>query len=181
MIGLCHDHGHGLLVNPQLREGRKADLEKHVAEVNALLRRDIIPDSDGWSGEGGEGDGREDDQNQKDVSEEVAANREAEYLDEDLHTTVTVEAVDVSRDGLHKSHEDESDQSDGETEAKRLRKDHTASRDGRSSGQETKGKAKPSVPKKKKKKFRYESRAERKVTKRKEHSKNSAQARERKS
>ena len=181
MSGLLEDHGRGLFVNPQLREGRKADLEKHVAEVNALLRQDIVTDSDCWSSEGGEGNGGEVGQDRADVSEEAADDREAEYLDEDLHTTVTVEAVDVSRDGLHKTHEGESDQSDGEADVNRLRKDHSVSRDGRSNGQQIKDKAKLSGPKKKKKKFRYESKAERKLTKRKEHSKNSAQARERKS
>ena len=37
---------------------------------------------------------------------------EAEYIDEDRYTTVTVEAVDVSKEGLHKVAEDEDSEED---------------------------------------------------------------------
>ena len=179
MSGLLYDHGRGLLVNPQLREGRKADLEKHVAEVNSLLQQDTDQNPDEPSRKNGD-EGEEDERNG--VSHATAGDREAEYLDEDLHTTVTVEAVDVSRDGLHNIHEDESDEGSIKSPFKQPPKDHAACRNGMSDGQQTPNRAKISAPKKKKKKkFRYESRAERKVTKYKERSKNSAQARDRKS
>ena len=152
-----------------------------MAEVNSLLRQDIDPDSDGSSKVSGE-KGTEGNQDEWDgISDDAVVDRETEYLDEDLHTTVTVEAVEVSRDGLHKTHEDGSDDEDDEAMAKRSSKDKSAHGGGSSNGQRTASKTKPSGPKKKKKKFRYESKAERKITKYKERSKNSAQARDRKS
>ena len=152
-----------------------------MAEVNSLLRRDIDPDSEQSSKVSAEF-GTEGNQEEWDgISDDSAVDREAEYLEEDLHTTVTVEAVDVSRDGLHRSHEDGSDVEDDEAMTKRFPKDKSVRGDAVSNGQRTVSKTKPSGPKKKKKKFRYESKAERKITKHKERSKNSAQARDRKS
>ena len=152
-----------------------------MAEVNSLLRRDIDPDSDGSDKVGGEG-GTEGNQDEWDgIGEDAVVDREAEYLDEDLHTTVTVEAVEVSKDGLHKTYEDGSDEEEDEALTKRSSKDKPARGDESSNGPRTATKTKPSNLKKKKKKFRYESKVERKITKHKERSKNSAQARDRKS
>lgn len=79
---------------------------------------------------------------------------EEEYIDEDRYTTVTVESVSVSRDGLYKPQVDEKVEKDeNETDKKDTEADKEDSR--------------PERPKKKKKKFRYESKIERQLTERK--------------
>lgn len=89
-----------------------------------------------------------------------------EYIDEDRYTTVTVEAVDVSKDGLQK-HVDE-DSSEEAAAAKKKKYDPPA---------EEKGKEKKVWPKKDKtKKFRYESKAERRMTRGKQKAGNKAKA-----
>lgn len=76
---------------------------------------------------------------------------EEEYIDEDRYTTVTVESVNVSRDGFEKPvihQDDEDDETKLEEEPK------AAPTDGKE--------ARP--PKAKKKKFRYENKMDRKLT-----------------
>ena len=111
--------------------------------------------------------------------EPTPIDEEAEYIDEDRHTTVTIEAVDVTRDGLQKVVEDdiesgEDDHGSGEEVTRKV--------DGKSEAKAKRvwTKERPGGPKKKKKKFRYESRAERKVTRHKERSGNKAKAKARK-
>ena len=107
---------------------------------------------------------------------------EDEYVDEDKHTTVTIEAVSVTRDGLEKagggdSNDDQDPPTNGveEAESKDKGRGNPASKLKR-----TWTKERPGGPKKKKKAFRYESKAERKVTRLKERSKNKRQAKDRK-
>lgn len=82
---------------------------------------------------------------------------EEEYIDEDLYTTVKIEAVSIDRDGLHNKAELEDDAEDEVTAEKR-----------RKAEAEAKAK-KPAKnhPTKKKKKFKYESKFERQATNRK--------------
>lgn len=105
---------------------------------------------------------------------------EEEYVDEDRFTTVTVEAVDVSRDGLCKVAKEDEDSED--PNGSRL--DDTASTmKGTSKAQNGKpGRAKerPGITRTKKKKFRYETKAERKVTRYKEKLGNKTKANARK-
>jgi ribosomal RNA-processing protein 17 len=83
---------------------------------------------------------------------------EEEYIDEDRYTTVTVQSVLVSRDGLEKpAILGELTAEDGVNEAKTAEKSQE-SRDTR--------------PKKRKKKFRYETKLERQLTERKHKAKN---------
>lgn len=100
---------------------------------------------------------------------------EVEFVDEDRYTTVTVEAVQVSRDGLHKiTQENKRDSTEPETP--------TVTRAPTTTDQHGKRiwtKERPGGPKKKKK-FRYESKAERKVTRYKERSGNKSKAKVRK-
>jgi ribosomal RNA-processing protein 17 len=158
-----------------MREERKADLEKHVEAINTLLRKAAAgnmssdsgddDDEDGWSG----------------IKDAKAAplDIEAEFEDEDRHTTVTIEAVDITKDGFKKPTED-----DGEEDAvvhvapEEAEKPQAEKRD--ENGKRIWTKERPNFPKKKKKKFRYESKAERKVTRYKERSKGRSQAKERK-
>ena len=86
---------------------------------------------------------------------------EEEYVDEDRYTTVTIEAVNVSKEGLIKVADDESEEQSENEVVK----------------PETKASGKKIWPKKpRKKKFRYESKAERKVTRGKQKAGNKARA-----
>jgi ribosomal RNA-processing protein 17 len=142
----------------QLREERKQELEEHVAAVNAILKEvssvgaglDSDEEGEVWGGI----------EEEEDKVEEVL-DREEEYVDEDRWTTVTVEAVDISKEGFKKVREDEDEEVSQLVVAE---KD-----DG--------GKEKKKWPKKeKKKKFRYESKAERKFTRGKQKAGNKARA-----
>lgn len=118
------------------------------------------------------------------VTEEPAIDHENDYVDHDRFTTVTVEAVEVSKDGLHKSkREDEgeregsgADSGDGES------RENTGGRQraGPESAKRLWTKEPPNRVKKKKPKFRYESKAERKFTRHKERSGNRVKAKARK-
>ncbi|RYP77091.1 hypothetical protein DL771_001381 [Monosporascus sp. 5C6A] len=142
----------------QLREERKKEIEEHVQHVTSILkqveRAGYIDEEELVSGEeGGEWGGFED------APAAETLDHEEEYIDEDRFTTVTVESVNVSRDGLVKPAEEESDEEDG---------------DG------VKGTAKPGDEstsgstdralkhKKKKQKFRYETKVERQQNQRRE-------------
>jgi ribosomal RNA-processing protein 17 len=137
-------------------------LEAHVEAVNALLAEARIPgidDSDCSKDEVWEG--ISDDQPLESI------HHEAEYIDEDRYTTVTVEAVDVSKEGLHKIAEDE----DGEEDDSREPKTPAEPTEVKT------GASRKVWPKKtKKKKFRYESKAERKITKGKQKAGNKVKA-----
>ncbi|KAL8795754.1 MAG: hypothetical protein Q9195_001806 [Heterodermia aff. obscurata] len=163
-----------------LRAGRKADLEKHVAEVNSLLQRELDSDLDN--------SGREDNMGEKDEQGESNRNTKAsnadlevEYADEDRYTTVTVEAVEVSRDGLYKTPEDEVLESDGEGAQVISPQSRSEARGRASGGTPQLSKARSLDLKRKKRKFKYESKAERKMTRHKERTKNSARAKDRRS
>lgn len=90
------------------------------------------------------------------ASELQPVDHEEEYIDEDLYTTVKIEAVSVDRDGLHNKAEleDAEDEvaaqkrqkAEAEAKAKKPKRDH---------------------PTKKKKKFKYESKFDRQATNRK--------------
>jgi ribosomal RNA-processing protein 17 len=151
----------------QLREERKQELEEHVAAVNAILAAHNDPDFDAHqeSGEDGEWDGIK-----EDALEPI--DHEAEYIDEDKYTTVTVEEVDVTKHGLTNLQREEE-----EARAQAKRKAEEAEREA-----EEKAKSKKKVwPKKEKKKqFRYESKIERRLGRAKQKAKNSSQAKARK-
>lgn len=107
--------------------------------------------------------------------------RQEEYMDENRYTTVTVEAVDVTRDGLRTiANEDEQD-SQGLTtnQADGLVSQTNGGGEARS-GKRIWTKERPNGPKKKKRKFKYESKAERKTTRFKEKSGNKLKAKARK-
>jgi ribosomal RNA-processing protein 17 len=103
-----------------------------------------------------------------------AISKDQEYIDEDQYATVTVEAVDIDRDGFVARKDDDKVETTVEVDnAEKL------------AGEGKKRvwtKEKPKKVAKKKarpKKFRYESKTERKVTRAKERSKNSSQAKSR--
>lgn len=95
-------------------------------------------------------------------------NHEEEYIDEDRFTTVTVEAVNVDRDGMHRldGHADEDDNSDNSSEAGEDGDGDATGGNGSGKGEKETGKDKKKVwPKKKKTKFRYENKIERQMSK----------------
>lgn len=114
------------------------------------------------------------------IAEPVDIDHEAEFEDEDRHTTVTIEAVDITREGFQKVVDADTDFSDEED--KPLVEGAQAPNESEKppKGKRIWTKERPEGLKKKKKKFRYESKAERKLTRYKERSKNKAQAKNRK-
>jgi len=155
-----------------LRDDRKADLERHVEEVDAMLRpptteTDTLDGADSgeeWSGVSD--------------AEPPPVDHEAEYVDEEKYTTVTVEAMDVSKEGLFKA------QQEPETDTAEAEPQSTATSDDAASEKKkrpwTKDKPKESMQKRKKKRnFRYEGKVERKEARFKQKARNSKQARER--
>ena len=118
------------------------------------------------------------------IAELSEIDHEAEYIDEDRYTTVTVEAVDISKDGFHKSNiesEEEDEVASGLGKDAAAAKDSTDKEDNKTQkGKRVWTKERPNGPKKRKKKFKYESKAERKVTRHKEKSGNKAKAKARK-
>jgi ribosomal RNA-processing protein 17 len=90
----------------------------------------------------------------------MGIDHQEEYIDEDRYTTVTIEAVDVSKEGLQKVEDDPVDT--GETVYPPKLADEN--------------KKKKWPKKEKKKKFRYESKAERKATRTKQKVGNKAKA-----
>ena len=160
----------------QLRDERKADLERHVQNVNALLHSpqededDLESQSGLKSQEGDSWDG---------LSETPKVDHEAEYVDEDRYTTVVIEAMDLSKEGLRKA--DEDDRGDGGVDEEDKGEDSRLSTGGKFGEKRkwTKDKPKEKVDrlkKKKKKKFRYESKGERRIARVKQSMRNSKQA-----
>ncbi|KAL7797439.1 nucleolar protein 12 domain-containing protein [Trichoderma ceciliae] len=146
----------------QLREERMRDVEEHVEHVNRLLREsgaieeaatEQQSQSEGETNEG-EWAGFPDRPNLDIVD------HEEEYIDEDRYTTVTVESVSISRDGLErpeKPQEKVEEDQDGETD--KVDQDKPTG---------------PVWPKKKKQKFRYESKTERQLAGKRQKAKSKA-------
>lgn len=107
----------------------------------------------------------------KGFEEPVPVDHEAEYIDEDKYTTVTVEEMGTTRDDLR---------SNGEYSPTGDDVDHktTTSSTGKSD-KPVKPRQKANSEKKRKKKFRYESKAERKITRGKERMSNRKHAKSR--
>ncbi|MCJ1474610.1 hypothetical protein MMC13_003270 [Lambiella insularis] len=161
-----------------LREGRKADLEKHVEAVNMMLRKadqqEETSNSDGDEGMV---------ESWSDVVEAPDVNHETDYEDEDKHTTVTIEAVNVTRAGLQKVIAAENWDIDSENRSSADNRCSLAQPPEKGTAGANKRiwtKQRPEGLKKKKKKFRYESKGERKITRYKERSGNKAKAKARK-
>jgi ribosomal RNA-processing protein 17 len=149
----------------QLREERKQELEAHVAAVNALLAEANDP------GFLNEDDKSEEDEAWNGIEDEAPPiehiDHEEEYIDEDKYTTVTVEEVDVTKEGLRYAGEDE------EEELEAAKKKAEAAK--KAAGEET-NKKKVWPKKEKKQKFRYESKTERRLTRAKQKASNKGKA-----
>jgi len=151
----------------QMREQRREDLDKHVAEFNAELRKQNPDLSDLESDAEVVDSGKQEEWEGIDENESVA--QEDEYVDEDKYTTVTVEPMG----GM--SEEDEDQDTRHSTQAAAHGDKGTAGvtkkRPWSKSASDANGVSKP---KPKKKKFRYESKAERAMTRKKQKSKSHA-------
>lgn len=168
------EHAEKLELRRQVRQQRKDEALRHAETVNTMLGGadgnlcDTERSKDGETGdseaEGGEA-----------ASQHI--NHEEQYLDEDRHTTVTVEAVDISKEGLTAIPVDQNEEDDADgAEAAGRHKNSSVSAQlvskGRSStagrqanGKEGRSRTGPSSAKKRKKAFRYETKAERKMEK----------------
>ncbi|KAI1106123.1 nucleolar protein 12-domain-containing protein [Jackrogersella minutella] len=144
----------------QVREGRKREVEEHVENIKAILKE---AEQAGYVG----GEARSEDEADEvdewggiqDTPTLEPVDHEEEYIDEERYTTVTVESVNVSKDGLTSS-KPEDDDSNGEDEETTTAADDSQHPPG--------SKEKPKLPKKKKPKFRYETKSERQLSRRKE-------------
>ncbi|KAI1818041.1 nucleolar protein 12-domain-containing protein [Poronia punctata] len=152
-----------IIARKQIREERKKEVENHVQSVHDALKK---------ASQAGYIDSDEDDSSAEDAAEEWGGfqdvpaepdlvDHEEEYVDEDRYTTVTVESVNVSKDGLTSSRpEDESENEET------LREQVTQAQPEKKSSKDQ------HVKKKKKQKFRYETKLERQITNIKQKAKN---------
>ncbi|KAK2065659.1 nucleolar protein 12 [Colletotrichum caudatum] len=135
----------------QLKEERQREVEDHVKAVSAILEEAQAANSDGDEEINAEDFEEWDGIEEAPKEQTDVVDYEDEYIDEDRYTTVKVEAISVTRDGLEKLHNDsdeaEADSQDESKAAKRVDDKTTTT------------KARKEWPKKKK--FRYETKLER--------------------
>lgn len=138
----------------QIREQRAAEIEQALNESKRMLeqiRGDVSSQESGSDSDSEEWQGFE---------EPAPVDYKEEYIDEDKYTTVTVEEMGLSKDELHQQ-----DKSSDDEEKDKTKKEEEAPK--KSKAPKKYG-SKSGAPKKKKKQFRYESKEERKITRRKE-------------
>lgn len=145
--------------------------------MNALLKQEETDDS-------GPEDDEEVTEEWNGVEEVPPVDHEAEYIDEGKYTTVTVEVMDLSKDGLQKMEQQgRKEEDDAGVKTVDDGRIETEVKDTMKSKKRTWTKDRPrdriDKPKKKKKKFRYESKAERKFTRMKQGARNSKEAKAR--
>ena len=165
------------------REEREREAKERVRAVNAAME-DFEGNLAGKGSEDeevGEEDGvseaEEDDDGGGEGRLGGVGRREAEYMDEDKYATVTVEEVEVSKEGMKTIGDDEEEDVD-DASTSGLSKGRAANGRG-TTAKNTKKKA-LTKPKIRKKKFRYESKGERLHTKQKQRLGKKARAEKRK-
>jgi ribosomal RNA-processing protein 17 len=135
-----------------MRDGRKRDVEEHVQNISAILREAEraggVSDAESSANEGEEWTGL------PDTPAEETVDHEEEYIDEDKYTSVTVESVSISRDGLHKPEQEPPEPDEKEME--------------RRAAEALAAKPKVARTQKKAPKFRYQTKVERQITRKKE-------------
>jgi ribosomal RNA-processing protein 17 len=144
----------------QMREERMQAVEDHVQTVKKLLNEAQQAGQGGnkIAGERSDEEKEEEEEEWGGIRDEAVPailNHEEGYIDEDRYTTVTIESVHVDRDGLHKPEPDSEDQNEnqgGNDESNKSKIDDTGV-----------SKARRGWPKRRKK-FRYETKFERRVT-----------------
>lgn len=110
------------------------------------------------------------------IEEPPAVDYEAEYIDEDKYTTVTVEEMDASREGLLKS----AQQDDTDNEEEKKKPTESKETDSKTAKKRKPRSAASEAARKKKRNFRYESKDVRRETMRKQRNVKSKKAKARK-
>ena len=109
-------------------------------------------------------------------SDPPPVDHEAEYVDEEKYTTVTVEAMDVSKEGLFNAQQ-ERDAQEPDDDGQKFPKNENTTRETKKRPW-TKEKPRDGVQKRRKKRnFRYENKADRKEARTKQKARNSRQSR----
>jgi ribosomal RNA-processing protein 17 len=139
-----------------MKDDRKKAVEEHVETVNKLLREARKAGTSDTESENESGDedfgGFEDEPIQP-------VDLEEEYIDEDRYTTVTIEAVNVDKDGMHRPDAEDDEGADEDDEDAGGKKSKAADAGGAPDKNRKEWPKKP-----RKKKFRYETKIERKLT-----------------
>ncbi|KAI1214934.1 nucleolar protein 12-domain-containing protein [Annulohypoxylon truncatum] len=139
----------------QVREDRKREVEEHVQNVNAILKE--AQQAGYVGGEETSEDEAEEWGGFQDTPALEPIDHEEEYIDEERYTTVTIESVIVSKDGLSSSRPEGDSGEEDEDETTKGDSQHPPG-----SQENTR------PPKKKKPKFRYETKSERQLSQRKQ-------------
>ncbi|KAK2871878.1 hypothetical protein FQN49_002732 [Arthroderma sp. PD_2] len=173
----------------KIREERKAEFEealkRHRAEMEAL---NGFPST--VEGESASDQDEDDGEEWNGIVEPPPVDYEAEYIDEDKYTTVTVEEIEATKGGLvvtrrdadgeRQDKDDASDTEDGGEDGDEKAEKEKAKSDGKWKGKKIWTKENPNKENRKKRKkkrdFRYESPAERKLNRAKERGKKKKQA-----
>ena len=141
-----------------------------MAEMNTFLKNTQDLDFESQSSDEDETG----DQNTGETLKLEEVDHEAEYIDEEKYTTVVVETMDLARDELEETEKHSKQHAHGDDEVTAPNKD-------KSRRARITEKSKDKKVKKKKKKFRYETKSERRISRMKETSKNSKEAKARRS
>ncbi|KAK2755499.1 hypothetical protein FQN54_006436 [Arachnomyces sp. PD_36] len=149
----------------KLREERNAGIQKAIEDNKAMIKsmRDSSDEESGGS------EGEEEDE-WEGFAEPPAVDYEAEYIDEDKYTTVTVEDLDPSKEEEEETQYD-GKQTNGEDKEVKHPTPSIPRKNSRPKGKPDKSKSK--------KKFRYENKAERKFARIKTRASNGAKAKAR--
>ena len=149
-----------LIHHVQLREERAAEFKRAMEDHQRQLKRIRDEDASDSSDSYPEGDNGSD-QEWEGFTDPPAVDYEAEYIDEDKYTTVTVEEMDASREGLRKSVQD-ADTDSGDEDGDKQTATATAA-EAQSKPKRKSWVAGAEKPRKKKKQFRYETKQDRKL------------------
>lgn len=175
----------------QMRDQRQKDLESHVQAVNEILKKTREGESDAEKPEADsivEGKAADIEDVAEVASKAELSRHEDEYVDEEKYTTVTVEPMDDSvgmedKVGEGSESEDRGDSAKGDGKGKvRATAREIVMPDGTIKKKRIWTKDKPTATRQKKKKvkkFRYESKVERKATRSKQRAKNNDAAKTR--
>lgn len=130
-------------------------MEEHQRQLKRIKEENDSESSDTNSNQEDENE-----QEWEGFEEPPAVDYQAEYIDEDKYTTVTVEEMDPSREGLRKSVQEGTSEDEDEKE-----KDASAATtEPENKPVKKTRKQTADKPKKKKRQFRYESKQDRKLT-----------------
>lgn len=173
-----------LSVYEKIRDQRKRELESHVAEVNALLAKQVnSSDDEGENGTKSTGQAEVDDEGWAGIDDGHATHDTAEYVDEGRFTTVTIKELDDVRDFESGSDTGEGDNNgdaaggrDDEADASQRKEKKVRKRWVKGKLVEDDGKSKQ---RSKKRNFRYESKLDRQTARQKVKKKKIAAAKQR--